>query len=151
MCASNNEGYFAIILEDPTINEIKLTCACDLFKKFLSQDLSLAISRLLDSFFFFFTKFTIRDWNTNLKHFEYEIAEVWLKFENNKGYTYKDCRKFLKMECGICIFQIMHIDFFFSSLRKVYCNLGFYVSFLKITVRGLPFLYIIFLSFIIIS
>lgn len=69
MCTSSNEPYFAILLEDPTIDEIKLTRACDLFKEFLTA------ARISRSFFFFFAKFTIRDWNTNLKYFEYEIAE----------------------------------------------------------------------------
>lgn len=48
MCTSSNEPYFAILLEDPTIDEIKLTRACDLFKEFLTA------ARISRSFFFFF-------------------------------------------------------------------------------------------------
>lgn len=124
-----------------TLHEIKLTRACDLFKKrnFSRQPRSLVSNSIAGICFSCKIHDSVVEtliWNI------LSVQKMWLRIIKD---IYKDCRdvRIFKMECWI--FEIMHIDFFFSSLWKVYCDLGSYVPFLKITIRGLLFLYILYL------
>lgn len=126
-----------------TLHEIKLTRACDLFKKrnFSRQPRSLVSNSIAGICFSCKIHDSVVEtliWNI------LSVQKMWLRIIKD---IYKDCRdvRIFKMECWISyIFEIMHIDFFFSSLWKVYCDLGSYVPFLKITIRGLLFLYILY-------